>query len=38
MAHRRDIHGRTHTIRADGSIMLPVGARPPEFPDEPPDP
>lgn len=34
---RRDIHGRTHTIRADGTIMLPVGARPPVFPDEPAD-
>ena len=31
---RRDIHGRTHTIRADGTIMLPVGVRPPVFPDE----
>ena len=31
---RRDIHGRTHTIRADGTIMLPVGVRPPDFPDE----
>jgi hypothetical protein len=31
---RRDIHGRIHTIRADGTIMLPVGARPPTFPDE----
>lgn len=34
---RRDIHGRTHTIRADGTIILPVGARPPTFPDEPDD-
>jgi hypothetical protein len=34
---RRDIHGRIHTIRADGTIMLPVGARPPVFPDESPD-
>jgi hypothetical protein len=34
---RRDIHGRTHTIRADGTIMLPVGVRPPTFPDEPSD-
>jgi hypothetical protein len=32
---KRDIHGRTHTIRADGTIMLPVGTRPPVFPDEP---
>ncbi len=31
---RRDIDGRTHTIRADGTIMLPVGVRPPVFPDE----
>jgi hypothetical protein len=31
---RRDIHGRIHTIRADGTIMIPVGARPPVFPDE----
>jgi hypothetical protein len=35
---RRDIHGRIHTIRPDGSIMLPVGARPPTFPDELPPP
>jgi hypothetical protein len=34
---RRDIDGRTHTIRADGTIMLPVGVRPPAFPDEPTD-
>ncbi len=33
---RRDIHGRTHTIRPDGTIMLPVGVRPPVFPDESP--
>jgi len=33
---RRDIHGRTHTIRADGTIMLPVGVRSPVFSDEPP--
>ena len=32
---RRDTTGRIHTIRADGTIMLPVGARPPDFPDEP---
>ena len=31
---RRDIHGRIHTIRADGTIMLPVGVRPPIFADE----
>jgi hypothetical protein len=29
---RRDIHGHQHTIRADGTIILPVGARPPIFP------
>ena len=34
---RRDIHGRNHTIRADGTIMLPVGVRPPVFRDEPGD-
>lgn len=39
---RRDIHGRTHTIRADGTIMLPVGVRAPVFaapprPRDPPD-
>ena len=32
---RRDTDGRIHTIRADGTIMLPVGTRPPTFPDEP---
>lgn len=32
---RRDITGRTHTIRPDGTIMLPVGTRPPVFPDDP---
>ena len=32
---KRDVHGRNHTIRADGTIMLPVGVRPPVFPDEP---
>lgn len=31
---RRDIDGRMHTIRADGTIMLPVGVRPPVYPDE----
>jgi hypothetical protein len=31
---RRDIHGRIHTIRSDGTIMLPVGVRAPVFPDE----
>lgn len=28
---RRDEHGRRFTIRPDGSIMLPVGARPPDL-------
>jgi len=32
---RRDLHGQRYTIRPDGSIILPVGARPPTFPDEP---
>jgi hypothetical protein len=31
---RRDVHGRVHTMRADGSIMIPVGVRPPTFPEE----
>lgn len=30
---RRDIHGQRYTVRPDGSIILPVGARPPSFPD-----
>ena len=38
---RRDVHGRTHTVRADGTVILPVGVRPPTFPDDasddPPD-
>jgi hypothetical protein len=34
---RRDTHGRIHTIRADGTIMLPVGVRPPVFPEDPDD-
>jgi hypothetical protein len=34
---RRDTEGRVHTIRADGTIILPVGARPPTFPEEPDD-
>ena len=36
-ATRRDIHGQRYTIRPDGSIILPVGARPPTFPSEPSD-
>lgn len=35
--HRRDVNGRLHTFRADGTIILPVGTRPPPFPDEEPD-
>ena len=31
---RRSIHGQRYTIRPDGTIILPVGARPPTFPDE----
>ena len=31
---RRSIHGQRYTIRPDGTIILPVGARPPIFPDE----
>ena len=31
---RRATNGRTYTERADGTIMLPVGVRPPEFRDE----
>jgi hypothetical protein len=31
---KRDVDGRRHTIRADGTILLPVGARPPMFPDD----
>ncbi len=33
---RRDIDGRTHTIRANGTIMLPVGVRSPVFAGDPP--
>ncbi len=31
---RRSIHGQRYTVRPDGTIILPVGARPPIFPDE----
>ena len=31
---RRASNGRTYTIRSDGTIMLPVGVRPPTFPSE----
>jgi hypothetical protein len=35
---RRATNGRTYTIRSDGTIMLPVGVRPPTFPnDDDPD-
>ena len=34
---KRDVNGRTHTIREDGTIIIPVGMRPPVFPDEDPD-
>lgn len=35
---RRAKNGRTYTIRRDGTIMLPVGARAPVFPDPDPEP
>jgi len=31
---RRSIQGQRYTVRPDGTIMLPVGVRPPTFPDE----
>ena len=31
---RRATDGRTYTIRSDGTLILPVGARPPTFPDD----
>ena len=31
---RKDEHGRRFTIRSDGTIMLPVGARPPDLTDD----
>jgi hypothetical protein len=31
---RRSTHGQSYTVRPDGSIILPVGTRPPAFPDE----
>jgi hypothetical protein len=34
LTRRRSVHGQRYTIRADGSIILPVGARPPTFPDD----
>ena len=35
---KRAVNGRSYTIRPDGSILLPVGARPPTFPSEDDDP
>jgi hypothetical protein len=35
---RRSTHGHSYTIRPDGSIILPVGTRPPTFPDNPDNP
>lgn len=34
LTRRRSIHGQSYTIRPDGTILLPVGHRPPTFPDE----
>ena len=34
---RRADDGRRYTIRSDGTIILPVGTRPPTFPDDDPD-
>jgi hypothetical protein len=34
---KRADNNRRYTIRPDGSIMLPVGVRPPTFPDDPDD-
>jgi len=34
LTRRRSVHGQSYTIRPDGSIIVPVGARPPTFPDE----
>lgn len=31
---KRATNGRTYTIRSDGTIMLPIGVRPPTFPNE----
>ena len=33
---KRAINGRNYTIRPNGTIILPVGTRPPTFPDEDP--
>ena len=35
---QRAINGRNYTTRHDGTIILPVGARPPTFPNETDDP
>jgi hypothetical protein len=35
---KRAMNGRNYTIRPDGTIMLPVGVRPPRFPPEDDDP
>ena len=34
LTRRRSVGGQVFTIRPDGTIILPVGARPPTFPDE----
>jgi hypothetical protein len=34
LTRRRCVHGQSYTIRPDGSIILPVGTRPPTFPDD----
>ena len=34
---RRALNGCSYTIRADGTVILPVGARPPDFAHEPDD-
>lgn len=34
---KRDVRGRQHTIRADRTVIIPVGARQPTFPDDDPD-
>ncbi|MGA9276884.1 DUF222 domain-containing protein [Ilumatobacter sp.] len=31
---KRGLNGSSYTVRADGTIILPVGARPPDFADE----
>jgi hypothetical protein len=34
MANRRDRHGRAYTLKPDGTIILPVGERPPDLTDD----